>query len=98
MRLQDAISLRLSAAPVECWQDTAVFAADVAGCLETVSMELVPIVMVMVQGEETHGGQGLPDTSTSAVCVALIGAKLWYYKDNNGGNGDVLAMTVVMSL
>lgn len=79
MQLKDAISFRLSTAPVYCWQDTAAPAANVAGCLETVSMELVPIVMVMGQGEKTHGGKVLSDTSTSPVCVALIRGKLWYY-------------------
>lgn len=34
-------------------------------------MDLVPIVMVMGRGEETHGGKGHSDATTSAVCVVV---------------------------
>lgn len=44
----------LSAAPLLLREDTAVPAADAAGCLVTVSMEPAPIVMVIGQGRETQ--------------------------------------------
>lgn len=59
-----------AAAPAQQWQDTAVPAADAAGCLETASMELTPIVMVMGQGTETQAGKGHSDTTyySCSVC------------------------------
>lgn len=69
---RSSLAPSLAAAPALHWQDTAVPAADAAGCLETASMELTPIVMVMGQGTETQAGKGHSDTITAAVCVLLM--------------------------
>lgn len=60
-------------------------------------MDLVPIVMVMGQGEGTHGGKGQSDATTSAVCVVMeVNGDI--LKDNNGSNGDVLAVVMFLKM
>lgn len=57
-------------------------------------MEPAPIVMVMGQGKETQGGKEHRDTSTSAVCVVMMGMR-----DFDGCDWDILLfLVVVMSL